>query len=322
MAVLRTEPPAIDPEQCVFCGSCRQACASAGAPGAILPRPDGLPWDPAAPPAMVIDPARCTRCAACLSACPAGAIDLDRRAATMRLTVADVVFATGFSESAHARPPEYGHGILPDVLTAMEFEALTAEGGAGGGLPRRRSTHAVARSVAFIQCAGARDQRYLPYCAGVCCMHGLKQARWVRRRSPDTQCAVFFTDLRAVGKGYEAYARQARQEGVALVRSRPGLVVAAPETGGGSCPVVRYEDPASGRVLAAEFDLVVLNGGLAACPLPGGPDGRTAPQADPASGRSCGFCQEPGDVAQSVVQGSRAAAMAAARWLARTGGQA
>jgi hypothetical protein len=58
----------------------------------------------------------------------------------------------------------------------------------------------------------------------------------------------------------------------------------------------------------------VLNGGLTACPLPGESDlGQAAPNA-------CGFCQEPGDVSQSVVQGSRAAALVAARLVNRTGG--
>jgi hypothetical protein len=53
--------------------------------------------------------------------------------------------------------------------------------------------------------------------------------------------------------------------------------------------------------------MVVLNGGLTACPLPG------EPSLGQDTAHTCGFCQEPGDVSQAVVQGSRAAALIAAR---------
>ncbi len=309
LARITTRIPAVDPQACVFCGLCLSACGQQGAPGAMRDRPRDRTADPASPPCPEIDFTRCTRCGACVAACPTGAIDLDRVPATERIPVAEAVFATGFAESARPLAPEFGLGAHPDVLTALEFEALSAEAGPGGGALARRSTGQPPRSLAFIQCAGSRDQRFLPYCSGVCCMHALKQARWARRRHPDLACAIFFTDLRAVGKGYEAYGRAARDEGVLLVHSRPGLVF-APEGGPPDAAVaVRYEDPDTGRALTAEFDLVVVNGGLEGCPLPGAaPSGPLA-----AEGRACGFCQEPGDVAASVVQGSRAAALAALR---------
>lgn len=309
-AVLETRIPAIDPEACVSCGLCREACPA----GAVADKPADRTWDPAAPPCPSIDFSRCDRCGACVAACPTRAVDLDRPAVRQRLAVADVVFATGFAEPAAPLAPEFGRGSHPDVLTAMEFEALSAEAGPRGGELRRRSDGAAPRSLAFIQCAGARDVRYLPYCAGVCCMHALKQARWARRRSPGLSCAIFFTDLRAVGKGYETYARAAAAEGVQLVRSRPGLVLAPAKDAPGAAVAVRYEDPATCRAVTAEFDLVVLNGGLAACPLPG------AQGLGPEPDRRCGFCAGPADLAQSVVQGARAAALAARR-LAGAGGR-
>lgn len=152
-------------------------------------------------------------------------------------------------------------------------------------------------------------------------MHALKQARWAKRRFPELSCAIFFTDLRAVGKGYETYARAAAAEGVLLVRSRPGLALAPPAgqsdqpDSSQSAVAIRYEDFSSGSIVTAEFDLVVLNGGLAACPLPGQAQIRT--QAS--DGRACGFCQEPADIAQSVVQGARSAALAAQRLALRAG---
>lgn len=313
-AVLETRVPAVDPALCVGCGLCREACAAHGAPGALKDRPADRTWDPAGPPCPSIDFSCCSRCGKCVAACPVSAIALERPATRERVRVADVIYATGFTEPAAPLAPEFGRGGSPDILTAMEFEAVSAEAGPGGGELRRRSDGSIPRSIAFIQCAGARDVRYLPYCAGVCCMHALKQARWAKRRHPELACALFFTDLRAVGKGYETYARAAAAEGVLLVRSRPGLVLGPEADRPGAAVAVRYEDMASGRVVTAEFDLVVLNGGLAACPLPGAGDGA-------APGRSCGFCQEPADVSQSVVQGARAAALAAQRLVRQAGGR-
>jgi heterodisulfide reductase subunit A-like polyferredoxin len=233
----------------------------------------------------------------------------------MRLAAADVIFATGFTESNPAQLTEYGAGGHPDIFTAMDFESWTAESGHNAGLIRRRSNGETPRSIAFIQCAGARDQRFLSYCASVCCMHSLKQARWIKRRLPTASVAIFFTDLRAVGKGYEAYARAAADEGVMLVRSRPGLVFPLHEDGGGSTLAVRYEKTRSAEVVTAEFDMVVLGGGLASCPLPGWSD------PVPGAGQSCGFCREPADVSQAVVQGSRAAALVAMRLASLAGGK-
>ncbi len=320
-AVISVQPPAVDPDACIFCGVCREVCETRGVPGTIGERPKGLPWDPAAAPVPVPDPALCSRCGECAAACPTGAIDpgrLDSPARGMRITVADVIFATGFSEQSPAHLAEYYPGDHPDLFTGMDFEAWTAEAGPNAGAVKRRSNGAPPRSVAFIQCAGARDQRFLAYCSAVCCMHALKQARWTKRRIPAASVAIFFTDLRAVGKGYEAYARAAAQEGVLLLRSRPGLIFSMAEQAGGSTLAVRYEDTRSAEVVTAEFDMVVLGGGLATCPLPG--ETALGPGSDPAAQeRGCGFCREPADVSQAVVQGSAAAALAAARLAQRFG---
>jgi heterodisulfide reductase subunit A2 len=317
-AELAVRSPAVDPDACVFCGLCLETCEAKGFQGAIIPRQSGMPWDPAGSPTPILVPEFCSRCGECVTVCPTSAIDpgrLDRPPQTIHLAVADVIFATGFAERNSVPLMEYSQENHPDLFTAMDFEAWTAEAGPNAGLIRRRSTGGTPRSIAFIQCAGARDQRFLAYCSSVCCMHALKQARWIRRRLPDVNTTIFFTDLRAVGKGYEAYARAAAEEGVLLVRSRPGLVFSLPEENGDSTLAVRYEDMRSGRVVTAEFDMVVLNGGLAACPLPG--ETRVSQDAI----HTCGFCREPADVSQSVVQGSRAAALVAARLIGKTGGR-
>ncbi|MCE5335671.1 MAG: 4Fe-4S binding protein [Desulfobacteraceae bacterium] len=309
-AVLAERTPAVDPDSCVFCGLCRQTCESKGVAGAITLRPPALTWDPSAPPVPVLDPGLCSRCGACETVCPTKAISpsrLDSPAKNVRLEVADVIFATGFTERNPSPVAEYGQPDHPDIFTALDFETWTGEAGPNSGAVKRRSNGATPRSIAFIQCAGARDRRFLPYCSSVCCMHGLKQARWIKRRLPEASVALFYTDLRAVGKGYEGYARAAAEEGVLLVRGRPGIVFSLPQEGSTPVLALRYEDTATAKTLTAEFDMVVLNGGLAACPLPG------ESRLEPDRAQTCGFCREPADVAQAVVQGARSAALVAAR---------
>jgi quinone-modifying oxidoreductase subunit QmoA len=60
------------------------------------------------------------------------------------------------------------------------------------GLPQRAhpgqdpapSDDKAPESVAFVQCAGSRDENHLPYCSYICCMASLKQATYVASSIP------------------------------------------------------------------------------------------------------------------------------------------
>jgi heterodisulfide reductase subunit A-like polyferredoxin len=224
----------------------------------------------------------------------------------LRLAVSDCIFAGGFNEPTPAPAPEFGAYTHPDILTAMAFETLTAEfsADASSGLSCPSDKRPV-RRLAFIQCAGARDRRYLAHCSAVCCMHAAKQASWMKRRQPDLELIVFYTDLRAPGKAQEAYLRSAEKLGVRFFRRRPGL--AAPVDGpAGKGIAVRHET--DGRVATTLVDMVVLNGGLACCPYPQA-SSTAAPAWKIPPDRLCGFCSEPSDIAHSVIQAGNAAAL-------------
>lgn len=298
-AILEVLPRFISAEDCVFCGRCIEACPKK----ALAPRAADLSWDPSAPPVPHHDAALCDSCGQCAKACPAGAITAAPKGETVRLAVRDCIFAGGFTEPESHPAPEFGAHSHPDILTAMAFEKLSAECNADPAAPLRcPSDKRPARSLAFIQCAGARDRRHLEYCASVCCMHAAKQAAWLKRRQPDLAVTVLYTDLRSPGKGQEAYVRAAKNLGVAFFRRRPGLV--APVDGPkGKGIAVRHET--CGSVGTTLVDLVVLNGGLARCPFPEGHPAAACKSA----GKSCGFCAEPADIAHSVIQAGNAAAL-------------
>lgn len=92
---LRGAPRFVDPERCIGCGDCVEACPVEVPDGfnAGLSRRKAiyLPVPHAVPNPFVIDPAACTRCGDCVPVCPTGAIQLlqEQRQAYRVLVVDD-----------------------------------------------------------------------------------------------------------------------------------------------------------------------------------------------------------------------------------------
>ena len=53
--------------------------------------------------------------------------------------------------------------------------------------------------ILFIQCAGSRDEKHLPYCSNYCCGTSLKQAQYIKEQSKDTAVFVVYKDIRTPG---------------------------------------------------------------------------------------------------------------------------
>ena len=93
-----------------------------------------------------------------------------------------------------------------------------------------RPTARLPRKIAFLQCVGSRDQNH-PYCSAVCCMYATKEAIIAREHEKEIQPTIFFIDIRAYGKGFDAYYERARKEyGVRYVRCAISRVVEDPRT--------------------------------------------------------------------------------------------
>ncbi len=302
-AVVVRKAAFIDESRCVFCGKCLKECQE----NAIVSQGAHV-----YPPSYRVDTEICTRCGRCVPVCPTGAIDFQRTDETFDLTCEHVVWAAGFTEFDLTPHPEFGVGSHPDIMTSLEFEEWTAEGGINKGKMVRKSNRSLPRAIAFIQCAGARDQRLLPYCSAVCCMHALKQARWVKRRNPSVHCVIFYTDLRTVGRDYYEYSlRDLGVNGVRLIRGRPSLIYPLP---GGEGIAVRFENTMTQKREIWKFDMVVLNGNLSPSPVGAEREKGDLPsltaegfvngEGDDISRLACGFTREPADVAESVIQAS------------------
>lgn len=170
-----------------------------------------------------------------------------RNGGAQDLVVDAAVLATGFALMDLSIYGEYGYGIYPDVLNALEFEARLKEWSRGLGKPPK--------GVALIKCVGSRDRsKGNPYCSKICCMYTAKQAGLVKDLFPDAKVYVFYMDYRAAGKEYEEFVRDViEKKHVRYVRGRPAKVLC--EDGR---LLVRAEDTLIGIPIEVLVDTVVL----------------------------------------------------------------
>ena len=143
----------------------------------------------------------------------------------------------------------------------------------------------------------------------------------------DTENIIFYTDLRAFGRGFDEYIRRGAAEyGITYVRARPGEITEDPET---KNLYVWYDDTEGGGVKSMEVDMVVLS--TAFVPPPGinalgeklgvkmneydffkAQDDLLAPMDTNVPGiYIAGACTRPMDVTDAVTQGGGAADRAA-----------
>lgn len=157
----------------------------------------------------------------------------------------------------------YGYGVLPGVVTGMEFERLISGTGpgfvSGSGRLIHPETGKPVRKIAWFQCVGSRDaQAGAEFCSNVCCMISIKEAILAKEKfGPDIETTIFYMDMRTIGKSFDEYKRTAQQENqVRFVRARIHSLSQDPGKGAGSL-VTRYAD-LQGVIHEDDFDLVVL----------------------------------------------------------------
>ncbi len=166
--------------------------------------------------------------------------------------VGAIVQATGWKPYDASKLDHLGYAS-ENVITNVEMEELVATGKLS-----RPSDGKPAQRVAFVQCAGSRDENHLPYCSAVCCRVSLKQALQVRELAPDAQAFVLYKDIRTPGQ-YEDFYRRAQED--AEIFFTKGEVVAVKETSGGNL-IVDVENTLLGEKIQVEADLVVLATGM------------------------------------------------------------
>jgi heterodisulfide reductase subunit A len=281
------------------------------------------PFAQAVPSVYVIDADNCIHCYKCVDACERRTIDFSHEPEQIELDVGSIVIATGMDVFNPEPLSEYGYGRWRNVITSPELERLLDPGGPTRGELSRPSDFSLPRRVAFVQCAGSRDERYNAYCSGYCCMASIKTALHIREKYPEIEVVIFYIDIRTPHKGYEEFFRRARDKGVRFIHCKPSEIAPGSESHG---LVLHGEDRERGRPMKWEADLVVLATG--AVPARGASElgnrlsvnldengfyrefhPKLRPIDSPTEGiYLAGAASGPKDISYSVSQGSAAAA--------------
>ncbi|MCU0556408.1 MAG: CoB--CoM heterodisulfide reductase iron-sulfur subunit A family protein [Desulfobacterales bacterium] len=253
-------------ENCTACGACAEACQTEIAndfnfgmdrtKGAYLPHAMAFPARFVICPQIIgtEDAQRCKE------ACKYDAVDLEMQPKTLDLQVGAIVWATGWEPYDASRIDNLGFGRYQNIVTNMMLERMAAFNGPTQGKIQRPSDDKAPQSIAFVQCAGSRDENHLPYCSYICCMASLKHATYVRAQYPEAKVYIFYIDLRAPGQRYEKFYQKIKEDpNVFLIKGKVAEVSEDPHTGN---LTVVAENAVTGQKIHQTVDMVVLATGM------------------------------------------------------------
>jgi len=261
---IKTQPRFVN-EKCTGCNKCAEACTEERSNdfdfGMSKTKAAYLPHNQAFPLQYVIDGRACkgSSCAKCVEACKYDAIHLGMKSETVNVKVGAVVMATGWNPYDATKMDNLGFGKVQNVVTNMMMERIAAPNGPTGGKIVRPSDGKEVKNIAFVQCAGSRDENHLAHCSYICCLASLKQASYVRELYPDSKVKIFYIDIRTPGL-YENrfYTKIKEDQNVSFLKGKVAKVEQAPN---GDVKVTA-EDIHGGGKITETFDMVVLATGM------------------------------------------------------------
>jgi len=145
-------------------------------------------------------------------------------------------------------------GRVDDVVRNVELEEMIKT----SGKITRPSDGAPVKSIAFVQCGGARGEARHSYCSSICCLTSLKQALYLRELGDDTKAYIFYELMRTPGHYEDFYRRVQEDPGVFPTR---GEVVDVVRDGDGK-NVVTVRNTMVEDEIRVTVDLVVLAAGM------------------------------------------------------------
>lgn len=253
-------------ENCTCCGKCAEVCQTEISDefnlGMNKIKAAYLPHNMAFPAKYVISPQIIGTDDAkrCLEACKYDAIDFDMKEKVINLNVGAVVWATGWEPYDASKIDNLGFGTYPNIITNMMLERLASTNGPTNGKILRPSDDKEPESIAFVQCAGSRDENHLPYCSYVCCMASLKHTTYIREQYPDAKIYIFYIDLRAPGQRYEKFYKKIKEDkNIFFIKGKVAEV--SENTGTGDITVVA-ENAVTGEKIRQDVEMVVLATGM------------------------------------------------------------
>lgn len=257
------KPRYVHEDVCTGCRQCEYACPidlpSAFDRNLGTVRAIRVPFSTAVPQKAVIDMDYCLLCGKCEKICPVNAIDFAQMPENIMIDTHAVVLATGFQLTPTDAKQEYGAGQILNVIDALMMERLLAPTGPYGHV-LRPSDGKEPDSIAYVQCAGSRDQSLgVEYCSRICCMYAIKQAMLLSGTLPLADITIYYMDIRTFGKGYEQFYQNARAMGIEFVKGKVARITEDDDKN----PVVRVEliDEGS-QIVERAHDMIVLSVGM------------------------------------------------------------
>lgn len=252
-------------EKCTCCGKCAEVCeAEIDNPfnfGMDKIKAAYLPHEFAFPMRYVLDPSisGTEDGKKCKEACEYDAIDLEMKETTFDLKVGAIVWAAGWDPYDASKVEYYGFGEYKNVITNVMMERLASPNGPTGGKILRPSDGKEPKNIAFIQCAGSRDENHLPYCSGICCLASMKHSTYLREQYPECDVTIFFIDIRALDRLEDFYTKVQGDEKLSFIKSKIANISEDEETGD---LLLEGENTKTGEQIRTSFDLVVLATGM------------------------------------------------------------
>ncbi|MDR1776966.1 MAG: FAD-dependent oxidoreductase [Desulfovibrio sp.] len=237
-------------------------------------------------------------------------IDPTQESRDIDLNVGALVVATGWRPYDMTRLTNLGAGRVRNCISNMQLERLASPFGPTGGKIVRPSDNCPPMNVAFVQCAGSRDQNHLNYCSYICCMATFKQCLYLLEQNPNVRITIYYIDLRAPGRYVNVLEKVKAQPNVSFVKGKAAEVAQAED----DRVWLTAEDAVRGEKLKLVYDLVVLATGMQPSlagvkdflPLPLDEDGFIA-GGEEAGIYAAGCARMPLDVTRAARSGTAAA---------------
>jgi quinone-modifying oxidoreductase subunit QmoA len=247
---------------------------------------------------------------------------MDMQPEKISIKTGAIVLATGWKPYDASKMDNLGFGTSKNIITNVMMERISSVNGPTGAKIVRPSDGKEAKRVAFVQCAGSRDENHLAFCSAVCCLASLKQATYVREQYPDSKAYMFYIDIRTPGTSYERFLNKVKEdENVSLIKGKVAKVYEDPATGD---VIVEAEDIYANKKIKVPVDLCVLATGMqptvSEMKLPSeikiNENGFVVSDKDQKGIYAVGCAKDPVDVAKSV-QGATGAALKAIQTVGR-----
>jgi len=177
-----------------------------------------------------------------------GAFDMKlQNGSKTALKVGAVVAATGWQPYDANKLGHLGYGKSEKIITILEFEKMVKDN------PKVE----LPKNILFVHCAGSRDKNHLPYCSAYCCSTSLKQAKYVRDLSPESNVFVVYKDIRTQGFAEGFYKEVQKYDQVFFTKGEIDEVANKEKN-----IEVKVKETLLGEDILLSVDLVVLATGM------------------------------------------------------------